>query len=41
VDGARLTEHFFLRAMGFHSLQTKLGQRAELFAGDGEQLGML
>src|SRR5260370_27593328 len=40
-DGARLTEDFLLRAIGFYLFQTRLGQGAELFAGDGEQLGML
>src|SRR5260370_1427605 len=40
-DGARLTKDFLLRAIGFYLFQTRLGQGAELFAGDGQQLGML
>lgn len=40
-DGSRLAEDFFLRAVYFHSLQVDLSQRSELFAGDGQQLGML
>jgi hypothetical protein len=34
-------EDLLLRAMDFYIFQTRLGEGAELFAGDGEQLGML
>src|SRR5260370_8490190 len=38
-DGAQLTKDFLLRAIGLNLFQTSLGQGAELFAGDAQQLG--
>jgi hypothetical protein len=40
-QGTRLAEDFLLGAIGFHSFQARLSQRPELFAGNGQQLGML
>jgi hypothetical protein len=40
-DGTRLTEDFLLGAIDFHFFQAGLRQRPELFAGNGQQLGML
>jgi hypothetical protein len=40
-NSAQLTEDFLLGAIDFHSFQARLSQRLELFAGDGQQLGML
>ena len=40
-DGPQLTEDFLVRAMDLYPFQATLGNRAELSAGDGEQLGML